>query len=155
MSRGSVPAPSRLFTLLIGATCSAILLQAITAGVFVNQDGRDSWVSVHGVIADVTWVVALAAAVVAFVRMRHTQRLLWRAAAVLFVLLLAQTGVGHLITDGGVDGLIVVHVPLAMLIFGLAVWLSVATARASRGADSPMEPYADEPAQPLSVANRR
>jgi hypothetical protein len=55
------------------------------------------------------------------------------------------------------DGLIVVHVPLAMAIFGLTVWLVVATAHARRTGRL-IAPYADEPVgQPvetLSVSYR-
>ena len=147
--------PPRAFAALVGVTSLAIVLQAITAGVFVNQDGRDGWVTVHGVIADVTWVTALITAAYALRRMRRTHpRLTWSAVA-LFVLLLAQTGIGHLITDKGIDGLIVVHVPLAMVVFGLAVWLSVSAVHVRRGATAP-DPYGDEAAasQRFPVSNR-
>ncbi len=49
-------------------------------------------------------------------------------AAVLFVLVTAQTGIGHAITDNGSDWLIGVHVPLAVIIYGAAVRLSIQTA---------------------------
>jgi heme A synthase len=130
-----------MFVRLVGLTGLGVLLQAVTAGAFVSQDGRDSWVNVHGVIADVTWVLALITAVYAFRRVRPSgHRRLWAGAAALFVLLLAQTGLGHLITDGGMDGLIVVHVPVAMIIFGLVAWLSFAAATARRHGAAPA-PY--------------
>lgn len=122
----------RSLSILIGVTSTAILLQAVTAGVFVDQEGRDSWVTVHGLIADATWICALATAVVAFRRVRRTRPDVWFGAAALFVLALAQTGLGHLITDGGMDWLIVLHIPVAMIIFGLSIWLAVAAARSSR-----------------------
>lgn len=147
----------RAFSVLVGCTTFAILTQAVTAGMFVNQDGRDSWVSVHGVIADVTWAVALATALVGFRQVRRGHLRLWLASVGLFVLVLAQTGIGHLISDGGMDSLIVVHVPMAMLVFALAIWLSVATAHARRGI--PVVPYGDERSQPahepLPTAYRR
>ncbi|MEO9220872.1 MAG: hypothetical protein ABI251_03665 [Mycobacteriaceae bacterium] len=40
----------------------------------------------------------------------------------------AQTGIGHAITDNGSDWLIGVHVPLAVIIYGVAVRLSIQTA---------------------------
>jgi hypothetical protein len=46
----------------------------------------------------------------------------------LFVLVVAQTAIGHLITEGKQDGLIGVHVPLAFVVFGLTIWLSIRTA---------------------------
>lgn len=143
-----------LFVAALGLASFGVFLQAVIAGVFVNQEGRDGWVDVHGVVADVTWVAALVAAAVAFRRIRHSHRFLTWGTGALFVLALAQTGLGHLITDGGMDGLIVIHVPLAVLIFGLATWLLVELRRArSAVAGSAHEPYVDEPARnPLPVA---
>lgn len=133
----------RWFAALVGVTALGIFLQAVTAGLFVNQDGRDGWVTVHGVIADATWVAALVTALVGVRSVRRSHPRLWWGAAALFVLVLAQTGLGHLITDGGQDGLIVVHVPLAFVVFGLTIWLSVVAARTRR--DSALAtPYLDE-----------
>lgn len=147
----------RAFTVLVGLTSLGVLAQGVTAGIFVDQEGRDGWVTVHGVIADVTWVAALATAIVGYRTVRRMHHRLWVLTAVLFVLALAQTGLGHLITDGGMDGLIVVHVPLAMLIFGLTIWLVVATAHARRTGRL-IAPYADEPVrqpgEPLPVSYR-
>lgn len=142
-SRQTNVAVPRTFVRLVGLTAVGVLLQAVTAGVFVSQDGRDSWINVHGVIADVTWVLALVTAVYGYKRLRpNGDRRLWMTAAFLFVLALAQTGVGHLITDEGMDSLIAVHVPLAMLIFGVATWLSYAAVTARRAA-TPLDPYGD------------
>jgi hypothetical protein len=128
--------PGRLtaFAALTGLTSLAIFLQAITAGQFVSQDGRDSWITAHGVIADVAWGLALITAIYGAVTVRRVVPRLVLAAAVLFVLTLAQTGIGHLITDQGQDGWIAVHVPLAFVIFGLTLWLSLRTALARRSA---------------------
>lgn len=136
-NRSRVP---RSLAILIGLTTTAIFLQALTAGLFVDQPGRDSWVTVHGLMADATWVCALLTALVAFRRVRRVQPRLWTGSAMLFVLALAQTGIGHLITDGGMDSLIAVHVPLAIAIFGLAIWLAVA---ARPGREHVVEPYGD------------
>lgn len=149
-----------LFVVTLALATALVFLQAVIAGVFVNQDGRDGWVTVHGVVADVTWVAALVAAVVGLARVRRTRPVLAWGAAALFVLTLAQTGIGHLITEQGMDGLIVVHVPLAVLIFGLATWLMIALRRVRRGDDLAPEPYGTEPhiserANPLPVANDR
>ena len=37
---------------------------------------------------------------------------------------LAQTGIGHLISDRGDEELVAIHVPLAFVIFGLTSWIS-------------------------------
>jgi hypothetical protein len=149
--RNGVPA---LFVGALTLSATAVFLQAVTAGMFVSQDGRDSWVSVHGVIADVTWVAALIAAAVALARLRRVHHVLTIGSALLFVLTLGQTGIGHLITDKGMDGLIVVHVPLAVVIVAVATLLLVEVVRARRSL-VPVEPYADEQPQDLPVANRR
>jgi hypothetical protein len=114
------------------ATSVAILAQAVTAGVFVNKTGADNWVTVHGLIADVSWVLALLTAIIGFFSIRRATPRLEYWAIALFVVTLAQTGLGHLITDYGDDSLIEVHVPLAMVIFGLTVWITVRAGRLHR-----------------------
>lgn len=146
-TRSALP---RSFSILVGLTSAAIFLQAVTAGAFVSQSGRDGWVTIHGVIADMTWVLALLTAVIAFRRVRAVRPRLWAASATLFVLALAQTGLGHLISDGGMDSLILVHVPLAMIIFGLTIWLAVAAARPAR--DVGTDPYGDSSAAAAKVS---
>jgi hypothetical protein len=133
---GKSVSPGRLtiFAILTGLTSLAIFVQAITAGQFVSQQGHDSWVTVHGIIADVAWGLALITAAWAVFTLRRAAPALVVAAIVLFVLTLAQTGIGHLITDNGQDGWIAVHVPLAFVIFGLTLWLSLRAALIRRSA---------------------
>lgn len=114
------------------ATSVAILAQAATAGVFVDKTDADNWVTIHGIIADVSWVLALASAAIGWFTIRRATPHLAHWAIALFVLTLAQTGLGHLITDYGYDALIEVHVPLAMVIFGLTVWITVRARRLHR-----------------------
>jgi hypothetical protein len=59
-----------------------------------------------------------------------------------------------LITDKGMDGLIVVHVPMAVIIFGLVTWLSVAAAT-SRRAAAPTDPYGSTEASAAVAAASR
>jgi hypothetical protein len=132
--QGAPPQRLTIFAALTGLTSLAIFLQAVTAGQFVSQPGQDSWVTVHGVVADVCWGLALITAAYAAVALRRTVPRLVVAAAVLFVLTLAQTGIGHLITDDNENGWIAVHVPLALVIFGLTLWLSLRAALARRSA---------------------
>jgi len=128
----TAPKGIRLFNALIGVTTLGIFLQAITAGEFVSQEHRDGWIAAHNIIADVTIVVALVTAIVGLVLVRATDRILAWFGLVLFVLLLLQTMFGHLITEGEADAWIGVHVPLAFVIVGLAVWLSVRGAQVRR-----------------------
>jgi hypothetical protein len=131
--RRTVP-PGRLtaFAVLTGLTSLVIFLQAVTAGQFVSQPGQQGWVTIHGVVADVAWGLALVTAIYAVAVLRRAVPGLVVATIVLFVLTLAQTGIGHLITGHGDDGWIAVHVPLAFVIFGLTLWLSVRAALARR-----------------------
>lgn len=128
----AAPTGLRVFNMLVGLTSLGILLQAITAGEFVSQDGRDPWIAAHDIIANVTIVVALALTIVGIVSVRRIDRVLNWSAIALFVLLLVQTVLGHLITDAKADGLIGVHVPVAFVVFGLAVWLSIRGAMVRR-----------------------
>jgi hypothetical protein len=120
----------RAFFVLSTLTTLAIWFQGVTAGQFLSQD-NEAWVTTHGVIADASWVLALATAVVGFWGIRTVAPRLVMWAAALFVLALAQTGVGHLMTDYGKD-LVAVHVPLAMAVMGLTVWVTIRAARADR-----------------------
>lgn len=114
---------------LAALTAAAIFGQALLAGQFVNQEGRESWIEAHGVVADVSWVLALVTAIVAWRVLRSQARHIVVGAAALFAIALAQTGIGHLITDKEMDWLIAVHVPLAIATFGLALWLAHAAWR--------------------------
>jgi heme A synthase len=124
--------PTIVFTTLVGLTSLTVFLQAVLAGEFVDRDNRDGWITAHGVVADVSWVLALATAGVAWRFLRRDHRPLWLASAALFLLDLSQAGIGHLITDYGYDGLIVVHIPVALLLFALAVWLTMRAAALHR-----------------------
>jgi len=132
------PRASRAYAPLVGLTSLAILAQSLMAGVFLQSDHRDdhqSWIDAHGIGADVTTLVALASAVVAFRAFRHRTDLVAGSAA-LFVLLLAETGLGQLI-NGSIGssehpGLTVVHIPLGMALLGLTVWLAVGVASGRR-----------------------
>ncbi len=126
----------RLFTAFTGVTSLLIFLQAVTAGEFVSQEDRDPWIAVHGIVGNLTLLVALAVAIFTIVAFRASHRVLMWASITLFVLLLIQTVIGHLITEAKQDGWIGVHVPLALVVFALTVWLSI-RAVALRKASSP------------------
>lgn len=112
-------------TVLVWITTAAIFGQAVTAGQFVSQGGKETWVEMHGVVADISWVLALASASYAYFALRTYFPVLVRFSGVLFVATLAQTGIGHLITDMGMSGMVMVHVPLAFVVFAAAGYLSV------------------------------
>lgn len=122
----------KVMTVLVWITTFAIFCQALIAGQFVSQDGRDGWITVHGVVADVSWFLTLISAGYAFFALRAHFPLLVRWSGVLFVATLVQTGIGHLITEQGMDWLIMVHVPLAFVVFAAAGYLSVWAIRVRR-----------------------
>ena len=119
---------SRLFSVLVGLSTLVVLLQGLWAGLFVHegQDYTDSWVEVHARGADVAIGLALVATVVALVKLRSRRDLVVGSIA-FTVLLVLEAYLGGLIGDHG--ALTAVHVPLAMLLMGLAVWLPLRAAR--------------------------
>lgn len=117
---------SRLYDVLIGLTGLLVLLQGLWAGIFLEHDGaRDdasTWIDVHARGAETALGLAAIAFLVALVRARDRYDLLI-GTAVLVALLLVEAYLGGLVRDAGQDTLTAVHVPLAMAIMGLAVWL--------------------------------
>ena len=117
---------SPLFSALLGLTALAVLLQGLWAGIFLQHDGhRDDaagWIDVHAHGGEVAIGLAVVTTVVAVVWLR-ARRDLWAGSALLVVLLVVEAYLGGLIRDEGKDVLTAVHVPLAMLIMALAVWL--------------------------------
>lgn len=125
------------FGVLTGLATLAILLQGLWAGIFLRVDGQrgaaDGWVQAHATGGEVAIGLTAIALVVAFVTMRSRRDLLIGTGALL-VLLVTESYIGGLIVDSGKDTLTAVHVPLAMGIMGLAVWIPL-RARAARRAD--------------------
>ena len=121
------PSPSTLkwFSALVGLTSLAIFVQAVTAGEFVSQKNRGGWISAHDIVSDAVAVLALALAIFTIVRLRKASRPLLVGSIVLLVLVVIQIVLGHQITDNKQDWLIGIHVPLAFIIFGIAVWLPI------------------------------
>jgi hypothetical protein len=124
------PGRARAFLVLSALTSLAILLQGVTAGQFLGREA-EGWVTTHGVIADVSWVLALVTAIFGARAIRAVAQRLVIWAGVLFVVTLAQTGVGHLMTDYH-KNLVALHVPLAMVVLGLTIWVTVRAARLDR-----------------------
>jgi hypothetical protein len=122
------------FSALTGLASLAILLQGLWAGIFLEHDGRrdeaGGWIDVHARGGEVALVLAVAATGFALWRLRP-RRDLWIGGLALVALLVLESYLGGLIRDDGKDALTAVHVPLAMAIMGLSVWLPL-RARARR-----------------------
>jgi hypothetical protein len=117
-----------VYSTLIGLAVLGVLLQGLWAGLFVHEgrDYQESWVEVHALDGEVTIALAALATVAAFVFLRHRRELVV-GSAVLTVLLVVEAYIGGRI--GGTASLTAVHFPLALALMGLAVWLSVRSAR--------------------------
>ena len=105
----TAPVRSVAFSALTGLTGLAVLLQGVWAGIFLG-DGPAGWTDVHAVGGAVSVLLA--------------------------VLVIAEYGAGMLIADDGRRGLMAVHVPLAMAVLGLLVWLPVRSRHGGRRVDA-------------------
>ena len=124
---------SPVYSALIGLSALVVLLQGLWAGIFLEHDGeRDaasSWIDVHARGADLAILLGVLATGYALWKLRP-RRDLWVGSLVFTVLLVLEAYLGGLVRDDGQDTLTAVHVPLAMALMGLAVWLPL---RARRG----------------------
>lgn len=132
----TAPAPtverSPAYSALIGISALAVLLQGLWAGIFLEHDGeRDAasaWIEVHARGGEIALGFAALATLHALWRHR-SRRDLWVGGLVFTTLLALESYIGGLIVDQSKDTLTAVHVPLAMALMALAVWLPL---RASR-----------------------
>jgi len=132
---GRTATVSRLYGVLIGLCALAVLLQGLWAGIFLEHDGaRDDaggWIDVHARGGEVALALAVLATVVAVWKLRSRRELV--VGSVVLVLLLAlESWLGGAIRDDGQDALTAVHVPLAMAIMALVVWLPLRARQARR-----------------------
>lgn len=113
---------SKAYSILVGLAALTVLLQGVWAGLFIRegQDNDSSWVTVHARAADLAIVLALAALVVGILRVRHRRDLVV-GTGIFALLLIVEAFLGGLIGDHG--RVAAVHIPLAMGLLGLAVWL--------------------------------
>lgn len=120
-------ARSPLFGAVTGLASLGVLLQGLWAGLFAGADPahHETWVRVHQIGGMVTAALALVAAVVAFAQLRHRRELVLGSIA-FFVLTVVEVGLGEAIGDS--RALTAVHIPLALALMALAVWLPVRAA---------------------------
>lgn len=117
-----------LYSALIGLTALDVFFQGVWAGLFIHEgrDYQDNWVSVHARGADVAIGLAVLAAVVAVVKLRSRTDLIAGTIALVLVLVL-EAYIGGLIVDHA--ELTAVHIPLAMALMALSVWLPLRATR--------------------------
>lgn len=123
----------RAFSIINGLVVLGVLLQAVWAGGFIGETGGADWRSMHQITAYIVVLLSLVVAILAGAALRRHRGLLV-GSVVMFVLLVIQTALGD--ASGGESPRILVaaHIPLAMLIMALGVYLSIAGARARRSA---------------------
>jgi uncharacterized membrane protein len=126
---------SALYSAVIGLAALAVLLQGVWAGLFLREDGgyRDSWVTVHAHGAEVAIALAAIATVIAFLRLR-SRRDLWIGSLVFTLLLVLEAYLGGRVSDEHSVASQVVHIPLALALMGLAVWLPLRASLPGRAA---------------------
>ena len=110
-----------IYSALIGVSALAILLQGVWAGLFIGHQG-ESWVEVHAVGGEVAIAFAAVASILVIWKLRSRRDLLVGTLLVT-LLLVVEAYLGGLIVDEHKDALTVVHIPLAMALISLAVWL--------------------------------
>ncbi|MGY1855384.1 hypothetical protein [Modestobacter sp. SYSU DS0290] len=116
--------PNPVWSALVGLTSLGVLLQGLWAGLFLRPDADGStWYTLHQRGAEITMTLAALTVVAAAIWLRHRRDLLI-GSALLLVLLVVEYLLGR---AGG--GSLPLHVPLAMLLLGLAVWLPMAARR--------------------------
>jgi uncharacterized membrane protein len=129
-----------VFSSLAGLAALVVLLQGLWAGVFLEHDGKrdaaESWIDLHARGADVALLLGVLTTAWAVWKLR-SRRDLWGGGLVLVVLLVVESYLGGLIRDEGKDTLTSVHVPLAMAIMAVSVWLPARAARRREVPDRP------------------
>jgi heme A synthase len=125
----TVPTRTRspLYSAVIGLTALAVLLQGLWAGLFVREgknfdatSSQSNFVTVHEVGGTVAQALALVALIIAIWQLRRRKDLVI-GTAVLFVLLVVEGFLGEGIGDNPTWPSY--HIPLAMLLMALCVWL--------------------------------
>jgi heme A synthase len=138
-STTTVPAgPRKLYAISIGVSALFVVFQYFTSGEFITdgmgKDAKETWTNIHGFGAYPVMVFALIALIISFTRLRGARGLAV-ATGGYFIATVVQWLLGHAISTLGIDALTPVHVVVAAVVMGLAVWLSVRSARLRRDAD--------------------
>jgi hypothetical protein len=115
--------PHPVWSALVGLTTLGVLLQGLWAGLFLRPDAGGPWYSIHQHGGEATVTLAALATIAAALWLR-TRRDLLVGTALLLVLLVAEYFLGR-----AGEGSLVLHLPLALLIMAVAVWLPMAAQR--------------------------
>jgi hypothetical protein len=116
---------------VVGTLLLLVLVQAITGGLTAREVGHSGLVNAHAGIAYLVAVLAVATVVIAAVMWRGKTggQVVLIESVVLLVLVIIQIGLGQQIgklsdKTGQHPGLLAVHIPVALLVFGVGLHLS-------------------------------
>jgi hypothetical protein len=123
----------RAFSMLNGLVLLGVLLQGVWGGGILGRAGGVDWAFLHELTGSVTVLCSLAATILAVTTLRRHRPAIAVRSVGMFAMLIVQFGLGVGVRLNE-DALLLIHVPLAMLIMGLGVYLSVAAARSRRTA---------------------
>jgi hypothetical protein len=98
-----------------------VFVQAALAGSFISGEDPDA-VDIHEMVGNLLFMVVAVQLVLAFMVRGWSRFNLWAWVFALLILVVAQTGLGYMGRDNSFP--IAVHVPLGVLIFGLATIIS-------------------------------
>ena len=120
------------YAALIALTPLTVIVQGISFAAFYSEGGKTGYIDVHSAVADISLlVVVLIVTPVAFLaRFRRSRRIGWLTLT-LAVLWFVQHSLGYGIIDA--RWISTIHIPLALLIFGLALYLTDRVYRALKG----------------------
>jgi hypothetical protein len=133
------PTAVKAISAIVGTMSLGILVQAVTGGIFAREPNHKGLINAHSGIAYLIAVLAVASVVVAFVmwRGREGGQLVIAETVAMLILVVVQIGIGQAIGDlvskkATHPGLLAIHIPVALIIFGLALHLSFFVANMRR-----------------------
>ncbi len=135
-----LPSPTavKAISAVVGTVSLGVLIQAVTGGIFAREKDHKGLINAHSGIAYLVALLALAAVVIAYRAWRGKTggQVVMAETVALLIAIIIQIGIGQQIGDidkkGVHPGLLAIHIPLALIIFGLAVHLSTFVANIRR-----------------------
>ena len=141
MAQSPSPTAIKATAALAGVISLLVLIQAALGGLVSRETGRKGVVNAHSGIGYLVAVLSIVLVVVgvALWRGRAGYQLVLYESVALVVCVIIQIGVGMKIGDlpvksGDHPGLLAIHIPLALLIFGLTLHLQTFVANLRRTA---------------------
>lgn len=127
------PTAVKAVSAIVGVASLLILVQAFLGGSLANKVSK-GLMNAHQGIAYLVLLLAVAAVVVAFVmwRGRVGGQVVIAETGLFLIGAVVQIGLGQQLKDGTHNGLLAIHIPVALLVFGVALHLSTYVANLRR-----------------------